>query len=68
MVDDPLERQGAGTPAPQAGRYPLGVEGPELRRRWDYADGIAREVFGDVGEAAVFMAAVVLYESNTPTD
>jgi len=56
------------TPSPRGEQYPLSVQDPEQRRRWDYADGIAREIFGDLGEAAVLMAAVVLYESNTPTD
>jgi hypothetical protein len=68
MADEPRHRRDEKAPAPQAARYPLGVEGPERRRRWDYADGIARELFGDLGEAAVFMAAVVLFESEALTD
>lgn len=68
MADTPDGPKAEGAPVPRAAHYPLGVEGPKRRRRWDYADGIAREIFGEFGEAAVLMAAVVLYESDAPTD
>ncbi len=68
MADKRNQGRTPRTPVPRAARYPSGVEDPEQRRRWDYADGVARQIFGDLGEEAIFMAAVVLFESEVPTD
>ncbi len=47
--------------------YPVYVVTSEERRRWDLAAGIARQLFGDVDEANVWVATRTIYRSETPT-
>lgn len=48
--------------------YPPYVITAEEKRRWDLAEGIARQIFGDVDEANVWTATRSIYRSETPTD
>lgn len=50
-------------------KYPPYVATPEDRKRWDYAEGIARAMFGDQGEAAVWGATRAIYaDPDLPTE
>lgn len=55
-------------PEREAARYPPYVRTPEQRRRWDLSEGIARQLFGDVDEASVWMATRSIYSGDIPTD
>ncbi len=48
--------------------YPPYVVTSEERRRWDLAAGIARQLFGDVDEASVWMATRAIFRGGIPTD
>ncbi len=65
-------RTGEWTPAPsppaRVEHYPPYVAGAAAERRWDLAFAIAREHFGDLDEAAVWMATRSIYRSEIPTD
>ncbi len=62
MAGDPQRRE-----APRAQTYPQYVITAEERRRWDLAEGIAREMFGDVDEASVWLAARSIYKMPVET-
>lgn len=47
--------------------YPPFVTTEQARERWDLAAGIAREVFGDMGESMVWSATRILYNGDIPT-
>ncbi len=72
-----MSRQGRGrtgerAPAPstpaRAEHYPPYITAAPAERRWDLALAIAREQFGDLDEAAVWMATRSIYRSEIPTD
>jgi hypothetical protein len=48
--------------------YPPYIVTEEERHRWDLAEGIARQLFGDLDEASVWMATRSIYKSGIPTD
>lgn len=52
---------------PRAEIYPPYVSGEEQRRRWDLAAAIARRLFGEAGEAQVWMATRSIYRSEIET-
>ena len=60
--DDPTDPQG-----PDDEMYPPYVQSAQERRRWRLAEGIASEIFGDAGEAHVWMATRSIYRSEIET-
>lgn len=48
-------------------RYPPYVVTEDQRKRWDLAEGIARQIFGDAGEAQVWQATRSIYHGPFPT-
>lgn len=55
-------------PAREAALYPPYVCTPEQRRRWDLSERIARQLFGDIDGASVWMATRSIYNGEIPTD
>lgn len=47
--------------------YPPFVTTPEARERWDFSKAIAEDLFGDLGEEAVWGATRVIYSSELAT-
>ena len=52
---------------PEAERYPPWVVSAEERERWDLAEGIALQMFGDAGPDHVWMATRSIYQGPIPT-
>ena len=48
--------------------YPPYVITEAERKRWDLAEGIARLIFDDAGEAQVWQATRSVYRSDIPTE
>lgn len=53
---------------PEDSPYPPYVVGDEQRLRWDLCEAIARRIFGEDGEAQVWMATRSIYKSDIPTE
>ena len=54
-------------PEPAEVRYPPFARTAAERRRWDLAEQIAREIFGDDGPASVWAATRAIYRSEIET-
>lgn len=48
-------------------QYPPYVTTAAERERWDLAEGIARQMFGDAGPDHVWMATRSIYQGPIPT-
>jgi hypothetical protein len=48
--------------------YPPYIQTDEERRRWNLAEAIARELFGDLDAASVWMATRAIFRCEIPTD
>ena len=53
---------------PRAEHYPPYVQTEDERRRWDASLAIARQLFADDGEEAVWFSARSIYKGDIPTD
>lgn len=62
-----VQMEGGASEVPQAEHYPPYITNDEERRRWDVALAIARQLFGDVDEASVWMATRSIYKGDIPT-
>lgn len=47
--------------------YPPFVTSAEDRERWDFSQGIAEELFADLGAEQVWSATRAIYSSDLPT-